>query len=169
MWTVLSILLLSLVTSAANAAIIYDWEGVCEIGCADVSISTGVLTLDDTFNGDDTSVDSAFISWVYSWDGGASSYTITNDSTPSFNGTWLNGFVGTMDNPEEITVDYTVADDYHYEVQGVWEETNKSENVRHNGTEFGWTRRAVPEPSAIALMGLGLLGFGISRRKQKKS
>ncbi len=27
----------------------------------------------------------------------------------------------------------------------------------------------VPEPSAIALMGLGLLGFGVTRRKQKKS
>ena len=28
---------------------------------------------------------------------------------------------------------------------------------------------AAPEPSAIALMGLGLLGFGVTRRKQKKN
>lgn len=29
--------------------------------------------------------------------------------------------------------------------------------------------QSVPEPSAIALMGLGLLGFGVTRRKQKKN
>ncbi len=28
---------------------------------------------------------------------------------------------------------------------------------------------SVPEPSAIALMGLGLVGFGVTRRKQKKN
>ena len=42
------------------------------------------------------------------------------------------------------------------------------------GTAFALVRgqvvvtNPVPEPSALTLMGLGLLGFGVTRRKQKK-
>ncbi len=40
----------------------------------------------------------------------------------------------------------------------------------HSGVASVLVRaRSVPEPSAIALMGLGLLGFGVTRRKQKKN
>ncbi len=65
----------------------------------------------------------------------------------------------------------TLSDIYHVYVADPTADCCYAETFSHE-TMGSWLVRdvaTVPEPSTIVLMGLGLLGFGVTRRKQKRN
>ena len=55
----------------------------------------------------------------------------------------------------------------YYELAGAacWAATRGSAGPL--GTPINFTVRSVPEPTAIALLGAGMLGFGVARRRKQ--
>ncbi|MFT5880907.1 MAG: hypothetical protein ACI86X_002046 [Moritella sp.] len=53
------------------------------------------------------------------------------------------------------------------DTQGEWTFSTQGFGNLGNGGSFSFSATTVPEPAAIALLGLGLIGFGAARRKKQ--
>jgi len=127
------------VNQAGSYTLTFD-QTVSDLDMALVSVGRGYLPVTYDFNDSFSVLSSGSNYWGYT------GYTTSGDD---FTGSEYNGileFSGSFN-----SISFTVNDAEHW-----------------HGFNFGAASVSVPEPSAIALMGLGLLGFVATRRKIKK-
>ncbi len=163
-----AVLVFSVFVASTNAYgdVIYDWSGSCTDGCT--GSVTGVLVLADTYAPGTLLEDSHFLSWSYT--SSTQSYTVPGD----FGFKETEGLILPVTAGKEAFnsgssnrwIDYTGGATYQIFYSTSWGSQTPAQ--LDWGTGSRWTLRAgVPEPTTIALMGLGLAGIGLRRRKIK--
>ncbi len=170
----LAVLLFASASTASHAAVIFDFEGTCSVGC--VGTATGTLTLADTFSDTPSSAD--FMSFTYasssgsySIPGGGDFLEIFDPSTGVFPADFgLADVFLDWTGPQSYFV--TAVDSFNNFLSGNtdanWASRLAAGLTIDAGTSFSWTLRetaSVPEPGSFGLLGLALLGIAISRRK----
>ena len=168
-----------LLPMGANAAFIYDWEGICVQGCT--GTATGILTLTDDYTPGTIlsgNADSAFfLSFEYFSDNLTLTITAATVDAIDFQ------FRFDPTNNVEAFVGEQIASDTPSGFP-LWQRIGGDPNwnaiidlpggrIFDQGIESMWTLRtavSVPEPSTISLLLLGLmpLGFALCRRHAEK-
>lgn len=149
-----------LVAIPAHADIIYDWSGQCWVGCN--GTATGVLTLDDAFNGLPGDQSRFFLSWEFTSD--TSSYLVQASTPAQYQFDWfLNGFE--LREPGR-TLFLTDAPFLTW-LSGVpIPGLNPAGEVDMvSGGIVGPISGSVSAPTSLALLGAGLLVIGLGRRR----
>ena len=177
----------SLLSGAASAVVIYDFEGDCAVASDCNGTATGVLTLDDAYTPGTTVTSSDFISLSYSSSQG--SFVVPDDLA------FIEVFSGVLPEVAGPSVDWVSIDfaegnsglnacsgvlnsEINCFTAGWWYveffpvgigDDGGDFNDRDHGTTHTWTLRdpaVVPAPPAIWLLVTGSAGLGLMRRKQ---
>ena len=150
-----SIILLIAAPTASTAAVIYDLAATCDEGCD--GTATGVLTLSDDYIPGLPGDPGDFISLSFS---SSSGVLDLDPSFVAFNGATMPVVSGTAD---FLLVNVLAGFLFQTETSGDW---FVGPVVGGQGSSHTWTLRsdAIPEPSVMLLLGLGLAGLGYQRR-----
>lgn len=158
----------------ANADVIYDWEGECLTGCT--GTATATLTLMDSYTPGTFLVDSDFVSFSYVSSSGSFSspsgvafccFDVAGTSTlPVLSGPSSDLIVdfaggGTIFCAPDASGGSTCAG------TTAWNMVYNPLGIDDRGRDAGTWALRVPEPGTLALLGIGLLGMGLSRRRKK--
>jgi hypothetical protein len=172
----LALLAVLLSPMAANAdPIYYDYAG---FDFGDGWTSTGTIAIDEadvTAGGD---LVSEFVSWAFTWTNGVDTASIDSSNSYIDTSTGVTPFF-TADLTSVLTAQLCFAGtgarcrtDF-FPVFGVfntneWTATTPSGGVTNDNVDAPgeWTVRSVPEPGTLALLGIGLFGMGLSRRRK---
>lgn len=169
--------MLSLLALNVNAAVVYNFEGICISGCS--GVSTGVLTLTDSYTPETQVTDADFISFSYSSSSG--SFNIPADlalnrfnmgvlpasSGPSIEWVEIDAVLSNTSlhacGPAGAPAEFCPSDNY-------WSALWRSAGVYDDkGLSHTWTlvdAGTVPIPAAVWLFGSGIIGLiGVARRK----
>ena len=148
---IVSVVIVSLSTLQANAALIYDWRGDCSMSCT--GIATGVLELVDTYVPGTALSPGDVIAWSYSSSSG--SYSIPSDLPVSF---WV-GNLPALSGPPPVSLfsAFGGVAVFNNFTDGEWN-TGAAPLLPNVdvGLSSNWTLRSeVPEPGSLASLLLG--------------
>lgn len=155
----------------AEAVVIYDWSGQCAgnvtPGCS--GTATGVLTLTDAYTPGTTVEASEFVSW--SLDSNTIDYSFIASDLLSITAAGPLPIDSGVGSQLRLNFNPTGTDSNFFNAaETFWDSRTPNDgSSRLLGIEYSWTRRAqAPEPGVIALLALGMAGFGYQRRQHAK-
>ena len=157
-----AVLAMGLAATKAEAAVIYDWSGLCDSGCA--GQASAVLTLEDTYVPGTELVSADFISFSYSSSSGA--YDIPADA--AFDGFSVASVLPVVSGPAQILLDIdgpgTLFDSLP---GGGWLSLFAAAGISDGGDEHQWVLRTtdLTAPGPLSLLALGLAGLALAGRR----
>jgi hypothetical protein len=155
-WLAAALLLGSFTAGNANAIVIYDFEGVCspifspETDCS--GTATAVLILDGYMPGTPLSP-ANFVRLEYE----SSNLDFVNTSAD-----FLTGVLPVTPGPADFFTAQFGSQALTTFSTGLWDAAAIPRGLSHT-----WTLRAIPEPHALALFAVGLLGLALSCAKTR--
>ena len=162
-----AVLAMGLAATKAEAAVIYDWSGLCDSGCA--GQATAVLTLEDTYVPGTQLVGADFISFSYSSSSG--SFDIPADA--ALDGLSVASVLPVVSGQAPILLDIdgpgTLFDS---QLGGGWLSLFTPAGINDGGAEHQWVLRQsvdLTAPGPLSLLALGLAGLALAGRRRSNA
>lgn len=158
--------LYAITLGTANALMIYDWTGSCSTGCT--GNATATLTLADTYTPGSALTHTDFVSITYQ--SSSSMLSIPGDGFIES----ITGVLPALTGFADVSLDFVGSSFFETFASGAWEidsgpPPDPMPIFNDDGNNGTWTLSAepIPEPTTLALLSLGLVGFGVARKKKK--
>ncbi len=166
----------ALLAAPAKAVVIYDWSGICAVGCT--GTATGVLTLANSYTPGTLVSVTDFVSWSYASSSG--SYDVPGDAAFQPTNSFENNVQGSFDGPlpvasglGDVVIDAIGGNTVFgtdFPSVGEWITFFQPVGIAEDsGTAYEWSLRAaeLPLPQTALLLGTALAGLGMAMRRKR--